>query len=141
MADARTAPTLVLVVDPDANERERMIEACRAAGKEIGRELAFDQASDGTTALAIWSEKQPRIVVSEVVLEGLSGFALVRRILAGDDAACIVLVTGMAREADRYWGLRLGALAYLGKPYDEAQLRTWVRKAMTDGRKARPLVS
>jgi len=138
---AGTRPTNVLVVDPDPAERERMIEACRAAAQEIGRELAIDQAADGTTALAIWSEKQPRIVVSEVVLEGVSGFALVRRILADDDAACIVLVTAMAREADRYWGLRLGALAYLGKPYDETQLRTWVRKAMTDGRKARPLVS
>jgi CheY-like chemotaxis protein len=138
---AETRPTRVLVIDPDPSERERMIAACRAAGREIGRELAFDQASDGTTALAIWSETQPRIVVSEVVLEGVSGFALVRKILAEDDAACVVLVTAMAREADRYWGLRLGALAYLGKPYDEAQLRTWVRKAMTDGRKARPLVS
>ncbi len=140
MADDRK-PTAILVVEPDPVERERMIAACRAAAEEIHREVAIDQAADGTTALAIWSEKHPRVVVAEVVLEGLSGFALVRRILAGDDAACVVLVTSMAREADRYWGLRLGALAYLGKPYDEAQLRTWVRKAMTDGRKARPLVS
>ena len=134
-------PTAILVVEPDPTERERMIAACKAAAAEINREIVIDQAADGTTALAIWSEKRPRVVVAEVVLEGLSGFALVRRILAGDDAACVVLVTSMAREADRYWGLRLGALAYLGKPYDEAQLRTWVRKAMTDGRKARPLVS
>jgi len=135
------APTSVLVVDPDPAERERMIAACRAAAAEIGREIAIEQAGDGTTALAIWSDKRPRIIVAEVLLEGLSGFALVRRVLASDESACIVLVTTMAREADRYWGLRLGALAYLGKPYDEAQLRTWVRKAMTDGRKARPLVS
>jgi CheY-like chemotaxis protein len=134
-------PTAILVVDPDPAERELMIAACKAAAAEIDREVVIDQAADGTTALAIWSEKRPRVVVAEVVLEGLSGFALVRRILAGDDAVCVVLVTSMAREADRYWGLRLGALAYLGKPYDEAQLRTWVRKAMTDGRKARPLVS
>lgn len=140
MADARDS-TVVLVVEPDPSERERMMAACRAAAAEIGREITIEQAADGTTALAVWSEKRPRIIVAEVVLEGLSGFALVRRILATDDAACVVLVTAMAREADRYWGLRLGALAYLGKPYEDAQLRTWVRKAMTDGRKARPLVS
>jgi CheY-like chemotaxis protein len=135
------APVPVLVVDPDPAERERMIAACRAAAAEIQREVAIEQAGDGTTAFAVWAEKRPRVIVAEVVLEGLSGFQLVRRILADDAAACVVLVTAMAREADRYWGLRLGALAYLGKPYEDAQLRTWVRKAITDGRKARPLVS
>ncbi len=130
--------TRVLIADPDAAARAHATAVCQAAADELGRSLVVDEASDGTSALAIWSEHRPRLVIAEVVLEGVSGLSLLRRIEADDREACVVFVTTMSREADRYWGLRQGALAYLGKPYTDAALRQAVRLALAEGRKGRP---
>lgn len=130
--------TRVLIADPDVAAREHAAGVCMAAAAELGRSLAIDHAADGTSALATWGEHRPRLVIAEVVLEGVSGLSLLRRIEADDREACVVLVTTMSREADRYWGLRQGALAYLGKPYTDAALRQAVRLALAEGRKGRP---
>lgn len=129
----------VVVADPDREQRSTVVEAVRAAAEELGRSVAVDQAGDGTTALAMCSDHRPSLVVSEVLLEGLSGFDLLRRLKAEfGERTQVIFVTNMAREADRYWGLRNGALAYLTKPLDAATLKERVRRAMADGPKAKP---
>ena len=93
-----------------------------------------DKPSDGTTAMALWSDHPPRLVVCEVLLSGISGLALLRRMKADRPAMPpVVFVTRMARDSDRYWGLRNGAHAYLPQPYDDAQLLARVRDALDKG--------
>lgn len=129
----------VVVADPDREQRTSIVEAVRAAAKELGRAVAVDQAGDGTTALAMCSDHRPHLVVSEVLLEGLSGFDLLRRLKAEfGERTQVVFVTNMARETDRYWGLRNGALAYLTKPLDAATLQERVRRALAEGPEAKP---
>jgi DNA-binding response OmpR family regulator len=104
------------------------------AATALGREVVVDQAADGTTALALWSDHTPRLVVCEVLLPGLSGLALLRRMKAERTTMPpVVFVTRMARDSDRYWGLRNGAHAYLPKPYDDEQLLGRVRDALEKG--------
>jgi len=157
VADDSTASgsTRVLVVEPDLALRTRLVEACERVGQQLQRALTIDQAGDGTTAFAIWSERRPKLVVSEVLLEGLSGLALLRRIVADDadhrgdgkpaprrdveTGTCVVFVSSMARESDRYWGLRQGAVAYLGKPTTDAAIEAAIHRALTEGRRGRQL--
>jgi DNA-binding response OmpR family regulator len=127
-------PDRVLVAEPDLEERARLCAVVQRAATALGREVVLDQASDGTTAMAMWSEHLPRLVVCEVLLPGISGLALLRRMKAERAAMPpVVFVTRMARDSDRYWGLRNGAHAYLPKPYDDEQLLGRVREALDKG--------
>lgn len=127
-------PDRVLVAEPDAEERARLLTVVQQAAAAAGREVVVDQAADGTTAMAMWTEHAPRLVVCEVLLPGLSGLALLRRMKAERTALPpVIFVTRMARDSDRYWGLRNGAHAYLAKPYDDEQLRGRVRDALDKG--------
>ncbi len=140
MARAATkTPDRVLVAEPDPVERARLVDIIERAGRALKREVAIDQASDGTTAMAMWGEHLPRLVVCEVLLDGLSGLALLRRMQADRSTLPpVIFVTRMSRESDRYWGLRNGAHAYLAKPYDDEELLGRIRDALKDGPDARP---
>ncbi|MCX4240020.1 response regulator transcription factor [Paraliomyxa miuraensis] len=130
-------PDRVLVAEPDADERARLVAVVRSASEALGREVTIDQAADGTTAMAMWTEHPPRLVVCEVLLDGLSGLALLRRMAAERPALPpVIFVTRMARETDKYWGLRNGAHAYLARPHDDEQLRNRVKEALEKGSQA-----
>ena len=124
----------ILVADPDRTERERLARVVRAAAELAGVAVQVDQARDGTTAMAMWSEHRPDLVVCEVLLEGMSGLSLMRRMQSEHGSLPpVLLVTAMGRESDRYWGLRNGAHGYLRKPYDDEQLRRRVQAIFVDG--------
>lgn len=153
--DKPSAPVLrVLVVEPDPAVRERLCAVVRsvaanATGSTVA--LAIDEVSDGTTALALWGERRHPLVIAEIVVEGTSGLALLRRIRAdepaqtggpgatnialgrrGDDPTprtAVFLVSQMSRDADRYWGLRQGATEYFGKPFSDDALASALRRA------------
>lgn len=148
-------PLRVLVVDPDVETRKRVGAIVTDQAVRAGAEIAVDEAGDGTTALALWGERRHRLVITEIVLEGTSGLALLRRIRAetptADDgmagptvalgrrapppqpaATSVVIVSLMARDSDRYWGLRQGATAYFGKPFVDDALGSAVRRVLDD---------
>jgi DNA-binding response OmpR family regulator len=133
----------VLVVDPDAELRRRVAKIVRELADEAGLDVAIDQASDGTMALAALADHRPRLVITEVLLPGLSGLKLLRRIRSDHlEGTAVVLVTTMSRDTDRYWGLRNGAHAYVTKPVDEDSLRQRIRPLLVEGpgaRRERPL--
>lgn len=133
-ASTSKGPDRVLLAEPDAEARARLLAVVQQAASAIGHEVVVDQAVDGTTALTMWTEHPPRLVVCEVLLPGLSGLALLRRMKAERPALPpVIFVTRMARESDRYWGLRNGAHAYLAKPFDDEQLRDRIREALDKG--------
>lgn len=129
----------VLIADPDPQARTRLRNVVERAAEDAKLKVVIDQASDGTTAMASWSERKPDLVVCEVLLPGVSGLALMRRMSAEQGSLPpVVLVTELTREADRYWGLRNGAHAYVRKPYDDTGLAKRLRKALEDGAEAEP---
>src|SRR5690606_23386344 len=79
----------VLVVDPDAEMRQRVIallrESAEAAAEVPGvpkgnRTLAVHEAENGSAAWALVEVVKPDLVVAEILLEGLSGMQLLRRL-------------------------------------------------------------
>jgi DNA-binding response OmpR family regulator len=129
----------VVVAEPDAETRRQIVEVVHAAAKEAEVSVQVAQAGDGTTALAMCSDHRPTLVVAEVLLEGISGLALLRRLRAESGSkTAVIFVSDMGRQTDRYWGLRGGAHAYLAKPFDEATLRDRVRRVLTKGSDAEP---
>ncbi len=132
-------PRHLVIADPDVRERERAAALIQAISDELG-EIVVHTASDGREALALIEAHHPALVLCEVLLQGISGLALLRRLrrVRGATAPHFILVTTMAREADRYWGLRNGAHGYVMKPYEDDLLQARVREVLVAGDDALP---
>lgn len=113
----------VLVVD-DIEANVRLLEAKLSA--EYYEVLS---APDGPTALAVAAAEQPDIVLLDVMMPGMDGFQVCRRLK--DDPLTrhipVVLVTALDGRQDRITGLDAGADDFLTKPIDDVVLFARVR--------------
>ena len=113
----------ILVVD-DIDSNVRLLEA-----KLSSEYYEVLTASDGPTALAIAASELPDIVLLDVMMPGMDGFDVCRRLKA-DPATRhvpVVLVTALDGRADRVAGLEAGADDFLTKPIDDVMLFARVR--------------
>ena len=90
--------------------------------KKYGHNFLF--ADDGASAVATAREKQPDIILMDVIMPDLNGYQATRKLQKDKDTAHIpvVMVSSKTQDSDRYWGLRQGASAYVCKPAVEAEL-------------------
>jgi len=105
----------VLVVDDDAHIREVARFALARAGH------AVELAGDGERALERMQRGGIDLVVLDVLMPELDGFALCRRLRANGHVP-IVFLSSRGEEADRVLGLELGADDYLSKPFSPREL-------------------
>jgi two-component system response regulator MprA len=104
----------------------------------LGRQgFAVIGASDGATALALVRETPPDLVVLDVGLPGLDGFAVLAQIRVESDVP-VVLLTAHGDVDDRVKGLGLGADDYVTKPFHLEELIARIR-AHLRRRSAEPL--
>src|ERR1051326_1756852 len=123
----------VLVVD-DILSNVKLLEA-----KLTAEYFEVSTAYNGLEALARIEEHQPDIVLLDVMMPGMDGFEVCRRIKQNHKTAHlpVVMVTALDQPADRVTGLESGADDFLTKPVDDAALFARVRslvrlKMMTD---------
>jgi len=105
----------VLVVDDDPTVREVVVDYLRAAGHEVR------EASDGPGALDAVREERADMVVLDVMMPGLDGLEVCRRLRVTSDVP-IVLLTALGSEQDRVVGLEIGADDYVTKPFSPREL-------------------
>jgi twitching motility two-component system response regulator PilH len=88
--------------------------------------------SDGEQAARTLAQDAFDLVILDVVMPKQNGFELCRALKNDPRTATIpvFLVTSMDREADRYWGLKQGADAYIMKPVDADALVAKVRERL-----------
>jgi two-component system response regulator ResD len=107
----------VLVVDDEPTIGEVVARYLARAGYETR------VAGDGRSALDAALEQRPDLVVLDVMLPGMDGLEVMRRIREQDrDRTAIILLTAKGEESDRVVGLRLGADDYVVKPFSPAEL-------------------
>ena len=117
VADGRHTRGSVLIVDDEPT-----------IGEVVGRYLdraGYDTrvALDGPSALRKVEERPPDLVVLDLMLPGIAGLEVMRRIRDRDGArTSIILLTAKGEETDRIVGLRLGADDYVVKPFSPAEL-------------------
>jgi twitching motility two-component system response regulator PilH len=131
MAEARQ----VVIADPDPEIRTRIARIIAEAAGNAGHSIEIHEADDGFTAQALVQSHRPDLVVTEVLLEGHSGFSILRslRELKRDTMPVFIFVTEFAHEVDRYWGLRSGAGAYVMKPFEDEVLQDRVSRFFEEG--------
>jgi two-component system response regulator MprA len=121
-----TAPARVLVVEDDRRIAAFLDRALVRAGYRV------DLAADGAAALEAAAEAPPDVVVLDVMLPGLDGLEVARRLRAGGGVP-ILMLTARDGVGDRVLGLDAGADDYLAKPFALEELLARLR-ALLRGR-------
>jgi len=107
----------VLVVDDEPTIGEVVSAYLQRAGYETR------VAADGFSALDAVDERAPDLIVLDLMLPGLDGLEVMRRVRERPDrTSAIILLTAKGEESDRVIGLRLGADDYVVKPFSPAEL-------------------
>jgi DNA-binding response OmpR family regulator len=120
----------ILVVDDEPNLRRMLRSYLRNAG------FVVLEAGNGPDALALLRGEQIDLALVDVMLPGIDGLELVRRIRA-DSAIPIILVTAKGEETSRVAGLEVGADDYVVKPFFPSEVVARVRAQL---RRARGLL-
>jgi diguanylate cyclase (GGDEF)-like protein len=100
---------------------------------ELLAEAGYDVAtvSDGDEALKLVREQAPDLVLLDVTMPRLDGYAVCQEIrAAGPTAPPVIFLTAHGNVEDRVAGLDLGAVDYLVKPFDPSELEARVRAAL-----------
>jgi DNA-binding response OmpR family regulator len=83
-------------------------------------------AHDGPSGLAMALDEKPDLVVLDVMLPGMDGWAVCREVRARSSVP-ILMLTALGEEVDRILGLELGADDYLTKPFSSRELLAHIR--------------
>lgn len=81
-------------------------------------------AGDGKTGLDIAKDNKPDLILLDLILPGIDGYEVCRRIKNNSTTADIpiIMLTSKAEHADKVQGLEMGASDYVTKPFDEGEL-------------------
>jgi DNA-binding response OmpR family regulator len=105
----------VLVVDDDHTVREVVVSYLRAHQHDVL------EAGDGEDALRLMREEPADLVVLDLMLPGIDGLEVCRRLREDGDVP-IIMLTALGSEVDRVVGLELGADDYVSKPFSPREL-------------------
>jgi DNA-binding response OmpR family regulator len=117
----------ILVVEDDAPVASVLERGLLLAGYEVA------VVEDGSSAAATWADGGYAAVILDVMLPGLDGIELCRRMRSAGDVTPVVMLTARDDDELRRAGLAAGASAYVTKPFVYADLLALVRAITSSG--------
>lgn len=111
----------ILVVDDEVEMTELLARGLGADGHHV------EQARDGIAAMSAARGGQFDLAVVDLMMPGMSGFELSRRLKEFDPTIAVILLTARHEVDDRVRGLDSGADDYMVKPFDLAELSARIR--------------
>ena len=114
---------LILVVEDSQVDRLRLVKLLEGAGYRVCT------AANGLEAIALVQQQAPALILMDVNMPQMDGFAATRALRGGEHTKSIpvVLVTAKDQKADKAWGQMLGAKGYITKPFADEVLLQQVR--------------
>lgn len=108
----------ILVVEDEDAIREFVIINLKRAGYDVA------EAASGEDALRIYDEQngQFNIVLLDIMLPGIDGFAVCRKLREKSKTVGIIMLTARTQELDKVSGLMIGADDYVTKPFSPSEL-------------------
>lgn len=118
MDQSPTGSELVLVVDDEPHIVALVAYHLAKAGYRVAT------ATNGNEALSLANRDRPSLVVLDLMLPGMSGFEVLKKLRARDHTkdVAVLMLTARHEEVDRIEGLSLGADDYLVKPFSPQEL-------------------
>ena len=124
-------PDTILIVD----DEQHIIDLAKMYLQQEG--FKTDSATDGRAAFQKIMDETPSLVVLDLMLPGMDGWEICRRVRAESDVP-IIMLTARSDDIDRIVGLELGADDYLTKPFNPRELVARVKAIL---RRSRPTAS
>ncbi len=121
-----TQPAAVLVVDDETIARDNVAHVLAREGYTV------DTAANGEEALARLAQRSYDCIVTDLKMDRMDGMQLIEAARRVAPDTRIVVVTGYATVDTAVQALKTGAVQYLSKPIDIAELRATVREALSD---------
>lgn len=113
----------ILVVDDSPTIR-------RAISRSLSTRYECVESADVQSALEELKRRQFAVVISDVIIPGLSGIELLRKIVEKYPDTAVIMVSGVDRPQRAIDALRLGAFDYVIKPFDPHDLELTVERAL-----------
>lgn len=121
----------VLVVDDEPHIRTVLRGFLQAEGFEVA------EAADGEAALSEIRRQRPDLVLLDIMLPGIDGLEVLRRLRTFSDAY-VILVTARTEEVDTLVGLAVGADDYVTKPFSPREVTARVKAVLRRDRSGQP---
>lgn len=113
----------ILIVDDEHFVRDLLVKILRKQGHDVR------WSGSAGEALQLIETELPDLVITDVVMTGMDGFELLRRIKGSHPSVKVVVLTGFARRQSISDFLLYGADGYLAKPFQVAELIQVVERA------------
>ena len=115
--------TTILLIEDDEIIAEPLIFGLQGEGFQVLH------ATDGRKGLDLARAEEPALILLDVMLPGIDGFAVCRK-LREESAVPIIMLTARGQELDRVMGLEIGADDYIVKPFSFRELLARVRATL-----------
>ena len=125
----------VLVVDDDPT----VSDVVRRYLEQDGCQVRL--AADGADGLAAVAEQRPDLVVLDLMMPGIDGLEVCRRLRHRLPDLPVIMLTALGEEADRVLGLEVGADDYVTKPFSPRELTARVRTVLRRARDTAPIAA
>jgi DNA-binding NtrC family response regulator len=125
------APVSLVIIDDNAGSLELLSTALAQEGLDIFT------ASDPEDGLDLVYERRPQIVLTDLVMPGMSGMEVLERIVEFDPSTDVILMTAHYSTESAVEAIRKGACDYLNKPISIATLRERIGKLVEEARRRR----
>lgn len=117
----------VLIIDDSPVERHLL--------KEKLIELEFNsiiEAVNGEEGVKMALQHKPDLILMDVVMPGINGFQATKKILSNEELknTPVIMCTSKNEQADKSWGAKQGAKAYITKPVDKKILFEEIKKLL-----------
>lgn len=117
----------VLVIEDDEGLRNTLEMSLSSEG------YCVVKAANGHDGIRFATEKTPHVILLDVMLPGMCGFDVCRKLRRAGFEGAILMLTGKTDEVDRVVGLEIGADDYLTKPFGHRELVARIRARLRNG--------
>jgi DNA-binding response OmpR family regulator len=114
----------ILVVEDDPAILTGLVDLLDGEGYEVIR------AEDGESALRLYREEKPLLILLDIMIPEKSGYDVCREIRSNDSVTPILMLTAKGQEVDKVVGLELGADDYIVKPFGVNELLARIRATL-----------
>ena len=117
----RVAPrngTSVLIVEDSATVRFVMAKMLRESGYQVL------EAKNGSAGLVMASTHQPDLIFMDVIMPGINGFQVTRKLRKSEDTQDIpiIIISGNKDAVEQFWATKIGVNDYMEKPFNRREL-------------------
>ncbi|KZL92465.1 response regulator [Clostridium magnum] len=115
----------IMIVDDSVIIRQRLKELFKTKGFDVVAEV-----ESGEKAIRKFRECKPDIVTMDITLPGISGIEAVKKLIEMDSNIKIIMITAMGERTTVLEAIRLGAVNFIVKPFQEAKVMEVIHEVL-----------